>query len=438
MIEISILNEITIRESLLVIVGYFLVYCFTSKTLGLRFNKIFSWLILILMVVIDIGGQSSGLVAMRIFSSRWILWFVMVLILGAGGLKRNIDFSLIPALIARISETIILSVFYLASNSRFVFLRKIQESTPRVWIVLLASFFLVISIFLHERVSEKFSGWIRHRFSKSFVIASFVILLFSEYIKRKISLQSESQIEILVFTLFALSLLQILFFLEYIYYVNQIKSESEQEAIAQQMISERKQYEQIVKLNHHLLKKQHDRKNQLLLFQTLIAQGKNDEFSRLIRGVISGEKGFEKIPSILRTTLDSQREIMEQQGIDYSETIVIEGGLPLTDEESFSLLSNILSNAREAAVKVNENPFVDCKINYLRKNVRIIVSNSCRELPDSFEVDSMRSAKREFGHGYGLRIINDIVKKNHGILRLEGEGSIFKVIVVLPIKEFGS
>ena len=110
------------------------------------------------------------------------------------------------------------------------------------------------------------------------------------------------------------------------------------------------------------------------------------------------------------------------------------GRLPISDIELTALIGNILDNAIEACKEVKHNhgkAFIDFQIKRNRKMVIITTVNSSS---GSYKTEGKKllTTKREEGHGYGLRRIEQIVKGADGTYQLAPSSDRFKIEVFIP------
>lgn len=140
---------------------------------------------------------------------------------------------------------------------------------------------------------------------------------------------------------------------------------------------------------------------------------------------------------VLNAVLSEKRSEGECQGIDLD--IYVEPKLSVgrvTDGDMISIMSNLLDNAIEAAVKCEaENRSVVVRI-YMERKGRICVikiSNPFSE-PLVKNRNGFVSSKQETGrHGIGLKNVESIVKRYDGYVEYTTEENIFTVIAILTI-----
>ncbi len=99
-----------------------------------------------------------------------------------------------------------------------------------------------------------------------------------------------------------------------------------------------------------------------------------------------------------------------------------------------TILSNVLNNALEAAVKSNEKRIsIDCRYN--DKNIILVVKNTYKDV-GQFENDKFKTSKEDMDyHGYGLINIRESLNKYNGVLDVETDGEVFTLKISLNYTE---
>ena len=90
--------------------------------------------------------------------------------------------------------------------------------------------------------------------------------------------------------------------------------------------------------------------------------------------------------------------------------------LPFTDREIISLFGNLLDNALEACEKINDKErWIKIKIKKKNLLLYIEIANALEEMPKQIQKEFVSNKKDNGFHGYGMKNIQDIVKKYDGI-----------------------
>lgn len=103
--------------------------------------------------------------------------------------------------------------------------------------------------------------------------------------------------------------------------------------------------------------------------------------------------------------------------------------LLITEKDLFVLFSNLFRNAQEAVQ--GEDAQIQCSVRNLEKNMIVEIENPIKE-KRKIEGDRLKTTKNDRkNHGYGTRIIQEIVEKYCGKISYENISNSFKVTLVL-------
>ena len=92
--------------------------------------------------------------------------------------------------------------------------------------------------------------------------------------------------------------------------------------------------------------------------------------------------------------------------------------LPFTDREIISLFGNLLDNALEACEKINDKErWIKIKIKKKNLLLYIEIANALEEMPKQIQKEFVSNKKDNGLHGYGIKNIQDIVKKYDGLFQ---------------------
>ena len=185
----------------------------------------------------------------------------------------------------------------------------------------------------------------------------------------------------------------------------------------------------------------HDIKNHFRVLDQLAQDGSCDEIVKYISELENSPGLKLKIKlcdnPILNMILQHYAEYCETNGIKFL-CDVRAGGIDNMDLTGItSLFGNLLSNAVEAA-EVSEEKLIELSVikNTLQDTVLISVVNSCDTAPKYDVYGKIRTRKNNpQDHGYGIKSIERIVDKYHGISKMYYSSSEkqFYCIIQLPI-----
>lgn len=102
--------------------------------------------------------------------------------------------------------------------------------------------------------------------------------------------------------------------------------------------------------------------------------------------------------------------------------------LPFTDSESCSLFGNLLDNAIEACEQIKgEERRVNLYLKYQGEMLFIDISNNIDKPPVNKNGKWQTTKKDKKIHGYGLKSVEEIVKKYDGEIAYQIEEKVFNV-----------
>ncbi|MBP1757126.1 MAG: histidine kinase-, gyrase and HSP90-like ATPase family protein, partial [Firmicutes bacterium] len=184
----------------------------------------------------------------------------------------------------------------------------------------------------------------------------------------------------------------------------------------------------------------HDIGNHISTIQILVDQGDTQEakeYTRRLNEQYNGlKKGLYCNNKIINAVLLQKLKVCEESGIRYELELSIPQSLPFQDIDLMCIYSNLLDNAIEGCQRnsVTDN-YIKIKTaqigNYL--GIKIINSKSAEHsMPDGDSAFGT-SKKDKSVHGYGLRIIEEIVKHYDGYKELQEERKEFSAMVMLKL-----
>ena len=190
------------------------------------------------------------------------------------------------------------------------------------------------------------------------------------------------------------------------------------------------EYYKLMKVKEEEIRKiNHDIKNNLQMVYTLNNEKKKEE---LVEKINDNLKKYELVRysknDILNIILNTKINIAKSKDIDVE--ISLKKNLDFIDDLDMSnLFSNILDNAIENSIKSKDKKI---KLSVYKKLDYIVIQ--CSNSYDGMVLEEdMRlvSRKRSEGHGYGLRIIDDIVKKYNGEKSIDYNDDTFTINLLI-------
>ncbi len=290
-------------------------------------------------------------------------------------------------------------IIFMAKGSYFFLTRIILRMNKRnkfalssiEWIAILGVFIMsfITGVFVFQmliiNINDKYNNFL----SVSAVVCLILINVFCYYIFIKISAKNKERMQ---YSFLEFKLLE------------QQKSISEMKLL----------YDEITKLRH-------DMKNYLGCIGTMLHNEKYPEAKEYLDSLLENRLSFGKQyilteSDAVNAIMNSKMSICKEHGIkmDYQ----ISGSLNSISELDLSiLLGNVLDNAIEACMKVENTPIIDIKI-YNEGNYLVIkVANSIKDSVLKYNPNLQSTKKDKSKHGFGTVSIKDIVKNHNGMIR---------------------
>lgn len=124
----------------------------------------------------------------------------------------------------------------------------------------------------------------------------------------------------------------------------------------------------------------------------------------------------------------------EEKNIECTLDIVIPKNLNISDEDAVIILGNLLDNAIEACLKLENKRYINVTLSYKCGLLFIVVSNSYNGIIKK-SGKSFTSLKTDKSlHGLGLKNIQKVLKRYNGTFDTEITDNEFKAKVVMYIK----
>lgn len=188
----------------------------------------------------------------------------------------------------------------------------------------------------------------------------------------------------------------------------------------------------------NLRKIRHDLKNQYAYMSMLLKMGELESLENLLESFSPQalepegyvDCGNKDISAIL--TMESCKA--QRQGIKLDCMILVPQELSVKSRDLCSLLTNLIDNAIESNVRYGIKDDIEIQINLQREYLYIGVTNT---LPENVDVDKLlllHSTKETAEtHGFGTKIVKEIVKKYNGYATFDVDKNSFIAQVLLDI-----
>jgi len=164
----------------------------------------------------------------------------------------------------------------------------------------------------------------------------------------------------------------------------------------------------------------HDMKNHLLALKKYSQEqdwiGLNDYLNELSEDILDYNYQIWTGNRMLDMILNEKLKEAKDKKIDMQISTEVFATLPFTDREIISLFGNLLDNAIEACERITDkNPWIHIKMKKKNLLLYIEIANALEEMPKQIQKEFASNKKDNGLHGYGMKNIQDIVKKYDGI-----------------------
>lgn len=181
----------------------------------------------------------------------------------------------------------------------------------------------------------------------------------------------------------------------------------------------------------------HDYKNQLNTVQGLLAKNQTEEARTYIEK-LTGEikKNGDYVDTnhaVVNVVLNQKYQCALMKGITMIMAVNDLSGLTISEEETVTLLVNLLDNAIEACEKTESERIIKFKMLIEKRELLLAVGNPVKE-PVVIKGNRVLSTKKDDGnHGIGLLNVDSVIKKNGGTSAIKCSGGWFWFSAIIPL-----
>ena len=189
--------------------------------------------------------------------------------------------------------------------------------------------------------------------------------------------------------------------------------------------------------NEEIRKIKHDLTGHFSVLNSLVRDRRYDKLEEYIATLSHNYSSIKRVVFTNNIMADAVITTAVQKCDENNISFECEGTLPedcIIDDVSITcIFSNILDNAVEANEKVTGEKHI--KLSVYNKNDCIVISCKNSKEPDSKpEKRFFATTKTENGHGFGIKIIKEIVASYNGVVTLDDKGADFEISLLVPNK----
>jgi sensor histidine kinase regulating citrate/malate metabolism len=201
------------------------------------------------------------------------------------------------------------------------------------------------------------------------------------------------------------------------YYLLEVQLENQKNEIKEVQ----KQYNEIQKLHH-------DFKNYILCSLTLLKEDKISEAKKYLADIVdeklTPERAFiHTTSSTLNAIINAKLNKCRQCGIEIRYHVVEQ--IEIDDIDLSILFANLFDNAIEACAHNTSKSSIHLTVTYEKAYLNIIMKNTIEKPVLKHNPKLVTTKKDKKKHGYGLKTIDDIVRKYDGIKKYYEKGNYF-------------
>lgn len=190
--------------------------------------------------------------------------------------------------------------------------------------------------------------------------------------------------------------------------------------------------------NDEIRRIRHDLNGHFSVLNSLV---KNGEYERLEDYVSRLSDDYFKVKRVTYTSnlmadavISSAVQKCAEKNIKFDFTGTLPDNCFVDDVSLTCIFSNILNNAVEACERVTDSSaFISLEV-YNKSGCVVISCKNSKRLSEAPEGSHFSTLKKDSGHGFGVKIIKDVVASYDGVISFEDSGEVFEVSLLLPQK----
>lgn len=197
----------------------------------------------------------------------------------------------------------------------------------------------------------------------------------------------------------------------------------------------RKYYEMMEQQHFEIRRLKHDMANHLQVLSGLSEKKREDYIRELLKNqTVQGTLNYCKDTTV-NAVLASKEQLLKEREIDFKYKIDIQEELPFDKPDICAIYANALDNAAEAEIKeklLGEQRWISLE-SRLKKGMFVLSVKN----PSSVKIEKGRlpytEKKDRKNHGFGLRSIQEAVKRYDGNMEIRGEDGVFELFIYIKV-----
>ena len=400
-----------------------IIVIYVSITFDYKYNKvlsnIFVFFVLTLLFLITLSTGDEKIFKVIIIVATEICLFKSI---STNTWKESLKKTFILFLLSVISELVSDSIYLvtaLLTNSRTNIDNAVIFDNLRVFNTIMGLPMFMTSILVYSIFYKKINGMIKRKLL--FLLILIPIAIFPlHYVMYSYNVETFTSITLLFIfiCIFAFTLLSISIFILISNIQKYIEEEKELEYLKEKEKVEYEYYKLAIKKEEEVRKINHDIKNNLQIVSTIKKENDRIKYIDKILKDLDNNKVIKYSDNeILNIVLNLKDNEAKSKNIKIN--YKIENNLSFIEDYDLSnLLTNILDNAIESSSDI-------IYLNIYKKIDYIVIKESNISKK---KIDITKSSKGKM-HGYGLKIIKDIVSKYKGEIDIKTSNNNYELII---------
>lgn len=195
-------------------------------------------------------------------------------------------------------------------------------------------------------------------------------------------------------------------------------------------------YDEVQNIYRQMRGWRHDYHNHIQTMKALLELGQQKELAGYLTQL---EGDLNRVDTVLKTgnvrldaILNSKLSLIAVRGIPTNASAHVPEALPFADTDLCVILGNLLDNALEACLRVEDPTLRFLRVYIGAKPAHLYISVANATAEKARRLGPLRSMKGE-GHGFGLLRVDTIVRRCGGTVNRQNEPGVFVTEVLLPL-----
>lgn len=393
------------------------------------------------MIALTYLQNHFGITVVTRFTTTLLMEIFLTFLLTTGSDSAKLFWGCLYRIIDFLSDTLTILIFNLVTQHDFpamVSAYPMRYVMCSAYLILLATFTVFLTHIKKRNIA--LPRWILPAFVAVIILGIVAVETLLNIIIYFDIIDDYSQSKILylaiwIFLSIFVFLLLLIVYLNLLYKNNTILMEKQK---IQQF--EKQQYELISNNVQVLRVWKHDYKQHFSVIDTLVRNGNIEDALAYIRDI---NQDFDRSQfhiftgnSVLDAIISTKLVPIREHQIPFSHSIYLPKELPFDHIALSSLMGNMLDNAIEACLQIEDSSlrYIKLMVKPHHKTLSIIVENSSNGIYCYDNNQQLQSTKDTPDHGIGLKRIREISENVNGFCQIQPEDNKFTVTVVVPLE----